>query len=585
MLGLLLSSANKWLKKYRIIAKTSPYYVFGFGTEDKVVATNEELIAPTTENASQVIFNYKTLTINEGATLTIANKPEVTDILSTPTLSPVVIMCSKALNVYGHLNMDGASTFKPAIGTNPDTSMFLGQKFIKGTSYNNGLFNSVDPKTYSLIKAYAANNIMNNLEVIHAGKGSCKSSLNEVYPAKGGMVVLYYNTLNNNGAIHANGCSVPIVDPSEMLPCYGGGTLIICAPVINIGIRGKITADGGRAGTGYGYGNGAVATLNTIPEQVSDNQSTTSFVGYIGSLYACETRAQALVDLKLSKNTDNKITLNPNVLTTYRITPVSSFISSNASVILQVPSGVSHCKCYIVNMSSKVDLGVYKGTSIFSDRICTVSATKARVVYYNNGSWSSEAEDVYEAKRGSISGDSKEFSFAIPTKAKQAETRQTIFSAELYCDNDIDLEFDATESSKWTSYLYLLNNNNFKNLKPSIYCDLYIHGTDDSLTHINQSEMVEINTKSTDLVRYTLINPLTSNITLHVGESFVLKYTLYYPPRFAYTSSSALKFYIGYNESAASEPLYSTITCPPCSNIRARGGAGLCIGVKLPEVV
>lgn len=596
MLGLIMSAATRWMKKYRTIAKTSPFYVFGFGTEDKVVTSYEELTVPQ-DSTAQVIYNYKSLTINEGATLTIANKPEASDNIITPSVNPIIIMCSKSLTVNGHLNVDGASTFTPAADAHPDTSMFLGQKFIQGVTYNDGPFNSISEQTYALIKAYAANNIMTNMEVVHAGRGSYKTSGGVMYPAKGGMIVLYYNRLNNDGSIHANGATVPVTgeDPSAIKPCYGGGTLIICAPTINVGAQGKITADGGRSI--YGYGAGAVGALNTVPEQVSDQQQSPMFLGYIGSVYDCVANAERLVSYNVSVSIigNNTITLpiTTDVITTYKIFPSSTGSSTTPAVGLSAPSGATTGKCYIFNASSSTTLAVRNPAgSLFNPTLCTVSPGAAVVIYYNNSSWSYAADNTYVITTGGVSGNSKAISFTLPTRASTTATTQLIYEAEMKFDiPENNLTFLGSAAAQWISRILVLSNINFNtmtgSLKPSIYCEVYKKDVSNELTLINTSPRVEITTKSADLVYYTLTNPLATDLVLVPGESLVYKYYLYYPERFKINSNSSNKsisFYIGYNETASSEAMTSTVLCPP-SNASARGGAGLCIGIKLPEVV
>lgn len=592
MLGLLLDAANKWLKKYRKIAKSSPFYIFGTSTTDMVVDEHSgDVHLSAGEAGTQApVFQYRNLTIEEGYTLTIDNKPmsyEGGDL--KPSLSPLVIICSGTLTVKGHLNVDCASSYIPAEGVTTDTSMYLGQKFIAGTKYPNDLFDSVDEKTFNLIKAYATNNIMDNLEVIHAGKGSFVTHTDQAYPAKGGMVVLYYNNLINNGIIRANGGNLPAGDPQSLHQTYGGGTLIICARNITVGSNGKITADAGREEADYAVGKGCNATLNIVPEQPPENQqAASSYMGYNNSTYSCVTNADTVVSFTPGSTSDSSKLYVLNTLATYTLYPSNySLLRRYAdSVIVCLPSGATTWAGYMVNMTQN-SCGLYKNnTNIFSNTIGTLAGYEAAYVTYNNGNWSMNKDIAYyDCNINSISGAEKSISISIPTIIRSQEKTQFIFASEMNLQSDTPVNFVASVNTHWTTKLVFVNNIVTRNGNASVYFSVYKKDTTGTETLLGTSASLPITTKSAEKQQYTLQIPLTTGVTLNPGETFVYKYYLHYPARFySITAHANITFYVGSIETTASQALPSTVICPPCDRT-VRGGAGLCIGIKLPEVV
>lgn len=591
MLGVLFDAANKWLKKYRKIAKSSPFYIFGTSTTDMTVDehSGNVYLAAGAAGEKAPVFQYRNLTINEGYTLTIDNKPmSYEGSVLQPSLSPLILVCSGTLTVNGHLNVDCASSYIPAEGFLTDTSMYLGQKFIAGTKYPNDLFDSVSESTFHLIKAYATNNIMNNLEVIHAGKGSFITGADQVYPAKGGMVVLYYNHLNNNGIIRANGGDLPAGDPQSLQQTYGGGTLIICARNIVVGSRGKITADAGREAAGYAVGKGCSATLNTVPEQAPEDQyATASYLGYNNSVYACINNVDTVISFTPGHTSESRNLYVLNTLATYKLYPNESALGTSANnITLCLPSGTTAWAGYIVNMTS-ISCSLHKNTgSIFSNTIGTLAGREGAYVTYNNGNWSMNKERAYyDCNIDGISGESKTISFTLPKSASSSDKTQFIFASEMDLKSDSSVNFVASTGTHWSSKVVLLYNATARNGSPFIYFSVYKKDIDGVETLLGTSDMVAITTKSAEKQQYKLTVPFVTNITLNPGETFVYKYYLYYPARFYVSSSnSSIHFYVGSVETAASEAIPSTVNCPPCDRT-VRGGAGLCIGIKLPEVV
>ena len=605
MLGLILNSVTKWLRKYKSIAKTSPFYVFGSGTENVVITGDGSLPIPT-YNEQMSIFDYKSLVINNNSVCTVGTY-----------VNPVIIRCTDFITINGHLHVNNLNQY---IFTNDNqTTCYLGRDILKGVrfNYNNS---SVDSQTYNTIRAYAGNNILTNCEVKHAGNAKAIIN-NTIYPAKGGMVVLYYNTLHNNGSIHASGSTV--ADNQE----FGGGTLILCAPVINIGINGKITADGGTGG-------GCVASLNSIPEQASDSNSTT-LTAYISSIPVLKDKQTTIIEPILSNL--EKVAARSDYRKLSPLVPNTNYVflpntmPENATLYIDAYNRSQNQTTYITNATVNT-FDLKDATYVGLPSMGTIKPVAGYILNYtaSTQTWSIQEDNTLAAYVSGITGSGlyKE----LPTPVYNGLATK-ILSYEFSLNNAIDVTFSpGSQNTTWTLKCYLSKVKDWIYTDaiylPSIYASIY-RKNNNVLTPICTTNTVQLdnpnsttsallnNISITELKKGGFVNPtevtLSGNLSqlLTVSPTDTILVDLYiqmpelqlpYGQGYA-PSNNSLITYVGYyaptmydyqkyNKPFAPAttdawvtkgPYISTITTSQ-SDISGRGGAGLCIGIKLPKV-
>lgn len=620
MLGLILSNILGWIKSYKNIAKTSPFYVFGSGTEDYIVTDSDEFLtvpaASTQEGANYAtIFDYKNLVIPEGRSLSI----------TATGINPVVIRCTESLTVNGHLHVNNSN---PRVCVSDDqTKYLLGRDILKNVQFNYNE-SSISHQTYSTIKAYAENNILTNFEIKHAGNASYGNS-STLYPAKGGMLVLYYNTLNNNGEIHANGAMYTQGTTSQNIATsekYGGSTLILCAPIINVGINGKITADGGKGG-------GYVATLNTPPEQVSTVVGANhKLTAYVSSFPAIKNNAASYMEepvltqlprfkwigkqrykLKLVGN-DSCCVFVPNKMT------------DSAIIYIEPTNNSASQTNYLCNATGNTYFLYNYITKAF---IGTCSPVTGYTLYYDKTtlSWSMLQDDTISAYTSGITGTGTYKQ--VPVGILDTANPKKVISYSFSINNPDDVHFYHTEydptrdlvnSNLWDLNIYVSKRVDWPPSvePPKLYAVISLK-SGNTLTHIcttNTVSLKDITTVQTrswydshkiwnEPIPIHLTGEITDSITVQPGDLFVVD--LYLQSDYTGNYGNELLFYLGYSYFPVSEevdgriyffnswktyrtyktvmkgPYLSTITTSE-SDITGRGGAGLCIGVQLPKV-